>query len=242
MDPATAGAVMGGAGIIGGYMNNQANAKMQAETNAFNAAEAQKTRDWQTNMSNTAHQREMADLRAAGLNPILASKFQGSSTPSGATASGGASRNEDPFSKGIASAMEAARTRKDLKLAEGQEALQTAQKHQSNTQSEANIASANKAYADAERTKAETEILNSQKGAAAARARAEKRSAEIDEKAVEFDAVNKRVNTVTNSAKNFMDAITPRFRFNIEKGMSENEALERAGSKGIPSNNRYRKR
>lgn len=55
-------------------------------TRAYNSAEAAKQRDWELMMSNTAHQRAVADMQAAGINPMMAAGSV-ASTPSGAVAS-----------------------------------------------------------------------------------------------------------------------------------------------------------
>lgn len=59
-------------------------------TRQFNSAEAQKARDWQENMSNTAYQRSRKDMEAAGMNPNLLASGASASTPSGASASSAA--------------------------------------------------------------------------------------------------------------------------------------------------------
>lgn len=90
MDPLIGSSLIGLAGV-------GASAFSQAEANRQNLQIAREQMQFQERMSSTAHQREVADLRAAGLNPILSAHGGGSSTPSGSTA-----HMEPIFSEGSA--------------------------------------------------------------------------------------------------------------------------------------------
>ena len=65
------------------------NERMWQKQADFNAEQAQIQRDWQERMSNTQYQRAMEDMKAAGLNPILAYSQGGAGVPNGASATVG---------------------------------------------------------------------------------------------------------------------------------------------------------
>lgn len=67
--------------------NNNLMMQNTRQAQAYNAAEAAKNRSWQERLANSAHQREVADLKKAGLNPVLSAGGQGAATGSGASAS-----------------------------------------------------------------------------------------------------------------------------------------------------------
>lgn len=128
-----AGVATGGLNLISANQQNKA---------AESAASAQM--QFQERMSDTAHQREVADLKAAGLNPILAVNG-GASTPGGAMAP----VVGPDLGQSVSSALDYRRTKAAADMAEHQANLVDTQVDTEKTRQAINVANATTAMAQA---------------------------------------------------------------------------------------------
>lgn len=171
MDPVSAGTLLGGVAQVAGV---GANVFGQSSANAANEEVAKKNRDFQAAMSNTQYQRGVADLEAAGLNPLLAV----TNGMSAGTASGASYTEQNPYAGvsgeiggAVGSAMQYMRLQHELDNID--------------SSSEANRASAAKSYADAGLSPkqaldlvASAKLKRAQAGATAEQARKTRREAD----------------------------------------------------------------
>lgn len=196
MDPVIGGALIGLGGSIGASLLQQQGARDQ---NAANRQIADNQMAFQERMSNTAHQREVADLKAAGLNPILSANA-GSSTPQGA---GAHMENinkdvKDPLTPALATAMQVAQTRSTLGL--------------QHAQGEAATASALKDINSAKNTELQTQIAEKTMGSVLSKAEYERRQSQWDIDAIQYDNVSKRVREGMGTLNSAKDLIMPKIR------------------------------
>lgn len=107
MDPVSAAMLAaGGASLAGGIWSN-----------ITNLGESKRARQFAERMSGTAYQRAVVDMRAAGINPMLAYMQGGASTPGAPTAN-----VEDALSPAVSSVQHSRRLHEELGLMKDQAA------------------------------------------------------------------------------------------------------------------------
>jgi hypothetical protein len=131
MNPAIVAAALGGAAsFLGGERRNQAQLEATEMANAASLASTREQMNFQREMSNSAYQRAVADMRQAGINPMLASRVGGASTPGGSSYQAQIPSIMDTLTPGIQAGMGVLTGSASAQQAEAGAELSTAQLRQ----------------------------------------------------------------------------------------------------------------
>lgn len=224
----------GGLGIAGGLLQNSANKKLQQDANNASIQLAAENRAWQEMMSNTAHQREVKDLKAAGLNPILsATGGSCASTPSGNAATAGAAKMEDALGKGVSSAQSGYQLDMAKQMMGADLALKDASTAQAAAQTAQSVTTAKKTAEETKGVAIDNAVKKTSFPAVQKEAALREKTAEWDTSAAGYDAIMNRAldalggatGLIGNIFKGRMDTKT--HELNVEKHRSSTKELSR---------------
>lgn len=136
-------------GMIGSIYASERSASSARDATRANERMSDKQMAFQERMSNTAHQREISDLKLAGLNPLLSvTGGAGASSPSGSMGSAQSSTFDNPLSGWQAAAQDVKR----LKLEKEKQAVELG-----NMKKDGDLKESQKKATDAQTIKTATE-------------------------------------------------------------------------------------
>lgn len=142
--------------VLGSILGNEAASGHSSVSREWQGDQERSAREFSERMSSTAHQREITDLKAAGLNPILSAMGSGASSPGGSAPAGSTAPTENIFQGMSANILAMKQMKQDLqKQVKEIEAI------------DAQVKNVNEAT---EKTKVEKKLLQSQVPAAEVKA------------------------------------------------------------------------
>lgn len=125
-------------GLLSNSINVSQQRKMQSEQNAFNAQQAQISREWNEQMDNSKYQRQIADMQQAGVNPALAMNG-GVSTQATSNATASAANVQAPrvdLTSAVQMAMQSQQLRMQRDLVDSQVKKNEAEANKTNVETE----------------------------------------------------------------------------------------------------------
>lgn len=217
------------------------NREMMQKAQDYNTSERIAQQDYQTGMSNSAYQRSVADMKKAGLNPMLAGINQSSaSSPSGSAGSVSAPTARSNPSKvadvgaivkdGLSSAMEIGRYFQDMKKTDAEVDLTEAAALTKRSEEFYNYASARGVTAGAIKTGKETERIATEMPAISAEAKLRKREAGASEPYVETNKTLDYINKLIGTGSSALQMLNP---LNYLKSGKTKKYMERAYGEGL---------